>query len=946
MGRKSAGCSNLGIALRDLDSILYHRGPLARARDVRWSDIEAAAKARDPQLADLVINYMEAGDPPEDRPEDADPSASAPALPDGSWTMQRLRTAVGPGAMAHKTDDEKRATRRAAWDALLAAPHPPPRLQLGDLMVELYEAGDEPGMDALRTIVQRSPIGWGFWQGFKRIFKLVEERHDVAMFGLLAWRLDTSNSTRMKAGEVTRGTLVYMRRRAWRFLRQLGTAVPEAYPQFAVEVLRHYDTRTRFYECWVAPQIWAHEHMIGLGQGGFPKPSDDMKHWAFPDAWKRAPEPLLRLLEHAEADEVCRFAIIGLTKAHPDSLRELEPEWLRRLGEKPLPAVHDFIVDILGETPKFHPSKLADVGLHDLVINLLESPSANARTYALTYARAHAPKLETDRLVRLAIGSHGDVSKFAVERLEKLGGREIGLPGLVRLMSNRGTATMADKKIRESFRVADLSVEEYTGLATGGGAAEQFVDKWYADAKSQPPAKFLIALLEDSRLSRYRVRLVMDRLRKRPARDIGLDWIKQALLDRRYTATVTGWLGSGLLQGPDVDLEWFKELLARPKLRGTALTVLGNPKWVDPKRLDSTWLLGLLRHSDPDLRRFARRQLLEHLPPTGELPWKLLSEPGQPETVREFAAAYLKVHHPELGPQQAEARDLGIEPKLSHDAYGQARVEPLLSDPRADVRRVAGEIASAEVKRWGDAGLAYRLASNRYPEPRKIGGEILLRLGEPDVAPERALPTSWLSVDAVFALAESPNKSTREVALSLVRRHYARLGGAERLAWLMESPDREVRLFAVRLLWDEHRPKSLQPVEQRAEEGTPSQRFDAPEAVREFLKTVLFGLPPGRMERRVHGDSLPDRALPASVAKARLVGVVRDFALEDVDFARVVQPVLESFMHSQARGERDACVAAMASIREAHPGLIVDLPRSTVEIRKPKRPRFGAEPIT
>ena len=48
-----------------------------------------------------------------------------------------------------------------------------------------------------------------------------------------------------------------------------------------------------------------------------------------------------------------------------------------------------------------------------------------------------------------------------------------------------------------------------------------------------------------------------------------------------------------------------------------------------------------------------------------------------------------------------------------------------------------------------------------------------------------------------------PVKATREIALTLVRRHYERIGGARRLAWLMESPDREVRLFAVRLL---HRP--------------------------------------------------------------------------------------------------------------------------------------------
>ena len=47
--------------------------------------------------------------------------------------------------------------------------------------------------------------------------------------------------------------------------------------------------------------------------------------------------------------------------------------------------------------------------------------------------------------------------------------------------------------------------------------------------------------------------------------------------------------------------------------------------------------------------------------------------------------------------------------------------------------------------------------------------------------------------------------------MELIRRHYVRLGGAARLGWLMESPDREVRLFAVRLLWERHRPRHLPP---------------------------------------------------------------------------------------------------------------------------------------
>jgi len=76
----------------------------------------------------------------------------------------------------------------------------------------------------------------------------------------------------------------------------------------------------------------------------------------------------------------------------------------------------------------------------------------------------------------------------------------------------------------------------------------------------------------------------------------------------------------------------------------------------------------------------------------------------------------------------------------------------------------------------------------------------------------------------------------------------------------------------------------------------------------------LLGLPPGRMERR-DADALADRALPSSVAKSRLIEVVRDMALEDSEFAALVEPVLTEMSHSAAKGEWQASVAALARIR-------------------------------
>jgi hypothetical protein len=380
----------------------------------------------------------------------------------------------------------------------------------------------------------------------------------------------------------------------------------------------------------------------------------------------------------------------------------------------------------------------------------------------------------------------------------------------------------------------------------------------------------------------------------------------------------------------------------------------------------------MARQSDDALSGFAHRYLLEHFAPDDfaldmnstdvkvgiDKIWSLLA-PGQAEPIRRFASTYLRVHHPDLNATMDEARQYGIKPMLPRSSYTLARVGPLFSDASSDVRWLARAIGRHELLRWGDRKLVYQLAASRYREGRRLAAEALLHIGDSDADPKLVPPADWLVPAQVFGLAESPIKATREIALTLIRRHYQRLGGAHKLAWLMESPDREVRLFAVRLLWEKHRPvvrpvatpvaqpagstpvaqpagstpvaqpAGSTPVAQPAGStmDQPHERFDSVKALQQFLRTVLFGLPPGRMERREStGEALPDRPLPASVAKRRLIDVVRDMAEEEREFARIVIPVLEEFMHSQAKGEWQSCVAALARVRSAHPGLETALP--------------------
>lgn len=78
------------------------------------------------------------------------------------------------------------------------------------------------------------------------------------LLGELLLSLHADQSTPVSRDEHSRGTLIYLRRRAWRYLRQLGQALPELYPEFAAQVLRHYPEDFRFYSSWIASQIRAH----------------------------------------------------------------------------------------------------------------------------------------------------------------------------------------------------------------------------------------------------------------------------------------------------------------------------------------------------------------------------------------------------------------------------------------------------------------------------------------------------------------------------------------------------------------------------------------------------------------------------------------------------------------------------------------------------------------
>jgi hypothetical protein len=168
-----------------------------------------------------------------------------------------------------------------------------------------------------------------------------------------------------------------------------------------------------------------------------------------------------------------------------------------------------------------------------------------------------------------------------------------------------------------------------------------------------------------------------------------------------------------------------------------------------------------------------------------------------------------------------------------------------------------------------------------------------------------------------------------------------RLRLPEELFRLTESPDRKVRVFVIRALWALYRdrgttadwkpyvpPQSALAGKKKEDrgEGTPhrpEQLPASPPTLAEFLRRVLFEIPPGRTEPSKDGQegiTVRLKPLPARKAKLSLIEVMRDLAMEDGAFARGVLPLLEEFMVSRGPSERDACLVAVTRIRKKYLG--------------------------
>ena len=339
--------------------------------------------------------------------------------------------------------------------------------------------------------------------------------------------------------------------------------------------------------------------------------------------------------------------------------------------------------------------------------------------------------------------------------------------------------------------------------------------------------------------------------------------------------------------------------------------------------------------------------------------WQLVIAPGPADApVGKFAREYVRRHHLDIG-QQLTDKPVDPGAEIPTAFLTLELVFPLFSESRKPIREFAMELANWEFARW-NPGVDYLIGMSEIPfmDVRRFVAKSLLA---DDTPPNRRfrLDPAKLEASAVYRFCESNDEETRGLGMELINR-LPNLRVPEELFRLTESPDRKVRAFVIRALWSVYRDrgttpdwkpplppkptvgaKAMKDAEKAAQnrgEGVPHKPKKWPAGkptLSEFLRRILFEIPPGRPEKSRDavedtepGDDptkkKPDKVvslkpIPARRAKLDLVEVLRDLGIEDKEFGGGVLPLLDEFMLSRGPSERAACLVAVTRIRYKHP---------------------------
>ncbi|GAB5407104.1 MAG: hypothetical protein Aurels2KO_53350 [Aureliella sp.] len=581
--------------------------------------------------------------------------------PEGAYSFSTFLTETSSRSFRRKTPDEQAQFRMQKLalleDAGSKAVVLPDRLRSYELLLELWRKSSEAASrDLLLELIEELPLVYGPFKALKRIFKEAEAANDTEVFGALAARFDMA----LDSGEhgVSNRTLGYLCRRAWRYLRRVGETLPAVYPDVASDFLIRYRGHKRWDHSWIFNHIFYHQtgnYKPKAFDHGGRRPTTMLKHRAFSDAWRRSPRPLFTLLERAQSETVRDYATKALKGDFRAALRDVEPEWVARLIGKGSSTLDAFAVWILSNVPKFDQSKFIELGMHDVVLRMFDSPSDVALKYVAEYARTHARDLPLDTLILLVDSSSKAVSKLALDLLKERDARkDVGLDAWGELLDTKGGNELAQTVLLKSFSARELTPEWFAQrILRGSGSGFKFATSRLArlhPLKSLGPAFFTdLAFRIDTAIGSPREHASVGRFLAESLESLGPANIDPAQLQKLLLHPVLGpqvrqWVGQGVLRPSVLGAEFLMKIAYHPtwqddawvaeqqqtpwgrqiqfdeQLSEQVLMWLGDVREFSPADLGFTWLMQLVGRAEPRYHKFAAKQMTKAFLPADFAP--------------------------------------------------------------------------------------------------------------------------------------------------------------------------------------------------------------------------------------------------------------------------------------------------------------------------------------
>lgn len=612
-------------------------------------DIQQAWQQQDPLLVDYLVSLL---DQPEAIPKQP--------LPAEILTFQRFLEEI-LSATFRAQPDEVQLSERLAKLAILESSqtHPlPDRFKLHVILLSLWADPNPYARYVLMQAIRRLPLVYGVWKAIKLIFKQAEQRNDYAMLGLIAAQLDMQRHA-SPAYAVSAATKTYMQLRAWRYLRHLGQQLPVCYPEAAIHYLAEYqEPPSDFAGFW--PQAWSLNHILfhctsnGYGRYHFSVYQEKLfqpKIRAFTEVWLRSAEPLFKLMEMARAEAIRQYACDALKHDFRNQLRDVAITKIQALALIPVSSAarDELLVWLLQGSPQYEQQQFISLGLHAVVIELLESASLEAQAYAISYAKTYAADLDLVTLLRLAENANAKMREFAIELLKSRDPRQaVGLAAWGQLLDSRHHHALAAQQLSSQFNADELDLNWFEQRLHGGqrysvAFVEQYLQQYHPIAKI-PAAYFerILVALPSSSIYRNSANFVLNMLEKLGLKQLQAHSIQILLLHPLTQARVLRWLVQqdypaqqlpmwywhALAYQPDweqhvtfrsfceqADNDWLKLLSFDPDLAETVRSWLADVRRFVPASLTFDWLLALAQREETYYHDFAVDRIIRAFVP-------------------------------------------------------------------------------------------------------------------------------------------------------------------------------------------------------------------------------------------------------------------------------------------------------------------------------------------